>query len=912
MIPISRWFVPILFSSALTSVHASDHYDATIAPIFRSYCAGCHNAQDIEGEFSLETYASLRDGGDKGDPIKPGQADDSYLIKVIEGRAKPKMPPKDEPQMPVEDLLKLKAWIIDGASGPGQDSSLFDHVVVPELTASSAIAPITALAYSLDGEQRAVARYGRVDVLAAQSSQVLRTLTDLPGKVNAAQFTADGKSLLIATGITGLKGVAQRWNVESGAFEAEFGGHADVLYDAVFSPDEQWVATAGYDRQIRIWNAGDGQLVRTLTAHQGAVFDLAFNPSGTILASASADETVKLWRMRDGLRLDTLSQPQGEQVSVSFTNDGAYVVSAGADKRLHFWQLVSREEPALNPMIHSRFAHESAITSLLCMPDSKHLVTAAADRSLKVWSLPDLIEVHAYDALPDVVSTLASVAQHPLFVAARMDGSLQTYGLISSRLPSLVVSEVETDREAQARQALSLSVEMEPNNAPNEATNLSLPIVVSGTIGSSTDVDLYRFSARAGQRLLLAIDAARSKSALDSKVEVLDLKGRPIEQVRLQATRDSWLTFRGKDSSTSGDFRVHNWEEMELNEYLFVNGEVLKLWLYPRGPDSGFKVYPGAGKRQNYFFTTGLSHPLGQPCYIVSPVAQGVEPVPNGLPVYPIYWENDDDPQRRWGADSQLWFEVPADGDYLARVSDVRGFGGEQDYKYRLTLRECEPSFEMSIGGKDAKVSPGSGKEITFTVERHEGFEGEVRIDLTDLPEGFTVRSPITIEAGQRSAIAVIRAQASAKDPDDAADAAVRVTAQATIGGQEVSERLGNLGNLQLGDPAKVTVEIIASNQVLEIRPGETITARVRAQRNDFAGRIELGNEDSGRNLPHGVYVDNIGLNGLLIVEGQSEREFFITAAPWVVPGTTRHFHLRTTADGTQASAPMELRVVGP
>ena len=92
------------------------------------------------------------------------------------------------------------------------------------------------------------------------------------------------------------------------------------------------------------------------------------------------------------------------------------------------------------------------------------------------------------------------------------------------------------------------------------------------------------------------------------------------------------------------------------------------------------------------------------------------------------------------------------------------------------------------------------------------------------------------------------------------------------------------------------------------IHRGQTISAKVRATRHDFKERIELGGEDSGRNLPHGVYVDNIGLNGLLIVEGQTERDFFLTASKIAQPGT-RLFHLRTTADGSQASTPVLLRV---
>ena len=38
-----------------------------------------------------------------------------------------------------------------------------------------------------------------------------------------------------------------------------------------------------------------------------------------------------------------------------------------------------------------------------------------------------------------------------------------------------------------------------------------------------------------------------------------------------------------KDSDTSDDFRLQNWGEMEINEFLYAKGEVVKLWLYPRG-----------------------------------------------------------------------------------------------------------------------------------------------------------------------------------------------------------------------------------------------------------------------------------------------------------------------------------------
>jgi hypothetical protein len=346
---------------------------------------------------------------------------------------------------------------------------------------------------------------------------------------------------------------------------------------------------------------------------------------------------------------------------------------------------------------------------------------------------------------------------------------------------------------------------------------------------------------------------------------------------------------------------------------------VVRLWLYPRGPDSGFKVYPGSGRRWTFFSTPALVHALGEPAYIVTPLPPGTTPAPNGLPVFRLNFENDDDPMRRFGADSQLLFTAPRDAEYAVRLSDVRGFGGADGFGYTLALRERRPDFTIQIAGRDPKVSPGSGREIVLTAERHEGFDGPIRIDATGVPPGFALSTPIEIEPGQITAIAVLHASADAAAPEPAADQALTLTATATIGGRESRRDLGSLGDLQLAPPAKVLVTIASADGspastpdgLLDfvIRPGETLTARVKTTRLDFPGRIELGGDDSGRNLPHGVYVDNIGLNGLLIVEGQTEREFFITASRRTAPGT-RLFHLRTTADGGQASRPARLTVL--
>ena len=932
--------IPLLAAMAAPAV-GGPAYDLEIAPILRAYCAGCHAGREAESGFSVERYASLRAGGDQaGDPIAPGDPAASGLIQRIRSAAADHMPPADEPQVPAAELAILEAWIEAGAAGPATDGSILDTLAVPPLAAYPGPKPVTSAAVSPDGTRLAVARGRTVDILslADGADRPLVSLADLPGTVAAVRFTRDGTRLVIAAGIPGLRGTAEVRDAATGGVVRSFAGHADLLADAELSPDEQTLATAGYDRSIKLWNVADGTLVRSIDVHNAAVHDLAWHPSGRLFASASADETVKLWRASDGARLDTLSQPQGEVTSVAFTPDGAHVIAAGRDKRIHLWDVASLDAPAINPLAQARFAHESPIVAVALSADGRRLLTAAEDRSLKSWTLPALVLERDVPGQSDIV---AVVAADPAgrFHLGRMDGSLDRLdvsgppagggdGLSGERSVAAEVCPPAAARAAEAAVAAAEAAvgecsEAEPNDVPRQAQPVVVPAAVAGSIGSPGDADCFRFAAEAGRPLLLEVIAASGDpaSSLDSRIELLDAEGGVLEQVVLQAVRDSWITFRGKDSRQSGDFRVQNWEEMNLDEYLYVGGEVVRLWLAPRGPDSGFMVYPGEGLRHTFFHTSAVTHALGEPAWIVEPLPRGSTPIPNGLPVFRIPYENDDDPSRRLGTDSHVTFVPPETGEYLARVTDVRGFGGETGFHYRLVIRPPSPSFEVTVGGTNPQVSPGSGREISFTVTRRDGFAGPVRIEIDGLPAGFTFHGPIEIEAGQVRAQGVLSAAADAQAPDAAADEAVRVRAVAVIDGREAAQPLGTLGDIQLADPPKLTVEILPGTdstvvrqtpgEPLEfmIRPGETIAAKVRATRRDFAGLVDLGKEGAGRNLPHGVIVDNLGLNGLLIVEGQDEREFFLTAAPKAAPGR-RLFHLRAESDGGQASAPVWLTVL--
>jgi mono/diheme cytochrome c family protein len=536
-------------------------YASQIAPIFQKYCVGCHNDDDREGNFSLVSYTSLRQGSPRGAVFKAGRAEESRLFRQLTGAAKPTMPPKGEPRPGDKDIALIKAWIDAGAGGPRcepADRLMFE---VPRIASRSRLRPVTALDASRDGNWLATARYAAVELqrLASDGSipngRSSRVLKDFPGKVTSVHFTADSSRLVTASGVAGLRGVAALWNTADGSLVRKFEGHRDLLFDAELSPDGKTLATCGYDKVIRLWAVGNGAPLHSLVGHNGAVYDVAFSPDGRFIVSASADDTCKVWRVEDGQRMDTLPQPLKEEYCCAFSPDGRFIVAGGADNMIRVWEFASRDKPRINPMVLARYAHEGPVVSLAFTPDGSRLISTAEDRTVKLWETAGYTELRLWEREPDVVAGVALSGNARSFRVGRLDGSIESYTLPTPEERSLAIPAGPFAASVPVPEAgkMGRASEREPNDAVAQANDVDAPVEIVGTISGcaagGADADLFRFSARVGEPWVIEVDAARSGSKLDSLIEVLDSQGRRIERVLLQAVRDSYFAFRGKDDS---------------------------------------------------------------------------------------------------------------------------------------------------------------------------------------------------------------------------------------------------------------------------------------------------------------------------------------------------------------------------
>ncbi|MDB6108296.1 MAG: translocation protein TolB [Pedosphaera sp.] len=527
------------------------------------------------------------------------------------------------------------------------------------------------------------------------------------------------------------------------------------------------------------------------------------------------------------------------------------------------------------------------------------------------------------------------VACYPLSVAANQESDVELIGFnlppqSKARVKAGGSGEVEVPVDLEKfhnRRPLKVLVgagvelrEVEPNDTVAQAMAIPAPASVNGRIDErlgGADADLYRFEAHKGQRWIIETAAAQRGSPVDTKIEILQADGKPVERLVMQATRNSAVTFRSIDANNP-DCRVDNWQEMELNEYFYMQGEICRIFRMPQGPDSGFLFYANGGKRQAYFDSSATAHALDEPCYVVEPHLPGDKLESNGLPVFPVVYANDDDGERKLGVDSRVHFSPPADGTYLIRVTDTRGHGGER-FVYQLVLREARPDFKVTLNGANPTINAGSGKEFSVAVDRVDGFTGEIKVDIANLPSGFRASTPLTIEAGHNEAKGTITAALDATTPNETNAPMTRVTATALIDGKPVTKEVNHFGKIKVGEQPKLFValevspEPLSTNAVpaasekpveLTIAPGQSIPAWLKVRRNGHEELITF----TVNGLPHGVIVDNIGLSGVLIAKGENERQIFLKAAKWVSE-TDCFCHAVENQAGRQTSPPVLLHV---
>jgi WD40 repeat protein len=150
-----------------------------------------------------------------------------------------------------------------------------------------------------------------------------------------------------------------------------------------FSPDDGQLASASFDRSVKLWNTTTGGHIRTLL-HSGTVDCVAFNPDRKCqrLASGGEDKTVHIWDAT-GREVLGLRGHTGRCGCVAFSPDGLRLASASTDGTIRFWDATPLDGTE-GQEAWTFTKHSNDIYSVAISPDGQRIASAGYD-PVKVW-----------------------------------------------------------------------------------------------------------------------------------------------------------------------------------------------------------------------------------------------------------------------------------------------------------------------------------------------------------------------------------------------------------------------------------------------------------------------------------------------------------------------------------------------
>lgn len=145
------------------------------------------------------------------------------------------------------------------------------------------------------------------------------------------------------------------------------------------SPNNEFLATASYDKLGKIWDVELGETIGVLKGHKRGLWDINFCKYDQLIVTSSGDKTIKLWSLKNYQCLKTFEGHTNSVQRSKFLNKNQQVISSGADGLIKLWSI--KEEGECITFDN----HVNRIWALDIKQDGENFISADADGQINFW-----------------------------------------------------------------------------------------------------------------------------------------------------------------------------------------------------------------------------------------------------------------------------------------------------------------------------------------------------------------------------------------------------------------------------------------------------------------------------------------------------------------------------------------------